>query len=269
MYVTRRLGKKHGPTLGCPGCATIGSYHQASHSDTCRNRRRTELEKGEESILPENKHGWMQGNKSNPLHHATSEEWDRPPEKCSGEWDEGCDKKTGLVLYPVQAEDTPRTSRVNRPGNELPMSKQKTWKITSNRMQMKVQRHSLKRRRSLLMKECSVAIGNTSSLKTHNQHLGDKVGGDGYLGLEESMDITTGSEQGVQWDFTNVKIRNQASMKIVAEKRFLLIGAHPCANWRPKANASRSRMTEREILRAAWSPSTHAVCLSHVPVAAR
>ena len=48
MYVTRGLGKKYGPTPGCPGCATIGSHHQASHSDTCRDRMRTELEKSEE-----------------------------------------------------------------------------------------------------------------------------------------------------------------------------------------------------------------------------
>ena len=48
MYVTRGLGKKYGPTLGCPGCATIGSHHQASHSDTCRDRMRAELEKSEE-----------------------------------------------------------------------------------------------------------------------------------------------------------------------------------------------------------------------------
>ena len=38
MYVTRGLGRKYGPTPGCPGCATIGSHHQASHSDTCRNK---------------------------------------------------------------------------------------------------------------------------------------------------------------------------------------------------------------------------------------
>ena len=56
MYVPRGLGKKYGPTPGCPGCATIGSHHQASHSDTCRDRMRAELEKREESILPENKH---------------------------------------------------------------------------------------------------------------------------------------------------------------------------------------------------------------------
>ena len=48
MYVTRGLGKKYGPTPGCPGCATIGSHHQASHCDTCRDRTRAELEKSEE-----------------------------------------------------------------------------------------------------------------------------------------------------------------------------------------------------------------------------
>ena len=38
MYVTRGLRKKYGPTLGCPGCATVGSHHQASHSNTCREQ---------------------------------------------------------------------------------------------------------------------------------------------------------------------------------------------------------------------------------------
>ena len=61
----------------------------------------------------------------------------------------------------------------------------------------------------------------------HNQHLEDKVAGDEYLGLDESMDITTVNEQGVQWDFTNVELRNQEFRKIVVEKPFLLIGAHP------------------------------------------
>ena len=48
MYVTRGLGKKYGPTPGCPGCATVGSHQQASHSDTCRDRMRAEMEKSEE-----------------------------------------------------------------------------------------------------------------------------------------------------------------------------------------------------------------------------
>ena len=50
----------------------------------------------------------------------------------------------------------------------------------------------------------------------------------------------------MQWDFTNVEMRNQAFKKIVAEKPFLLVGAHPCATWRSKSNASWSRMTQRE-----------------------
>ena len=82
--------------------------------------------------------------------------------------------------------------------------------------------------------------------ETHNQHLEDKVAGDEYLGLDESMDITTVNEQGVQWDFTNVEMRYQAFKKIVAEKPLLLIGAHPCANWRSKSNASWSCITQRK-----------------------
>ena len=79
--------------------------------------------------------------------------------------------------------------------------------------------------------------------ETHNQHLEDKVARDEY---HESMDITTVNDKGVQWDFTNVEMRNQAFKKTVAEKPFLLKGAHPCANWRTKSNASWSRMTEGE-----------------------
>ena len=74
-------------------------------------------------------------------------------------------------------------------------------------------------------------IGNWQHIEseTHNHRVGDKVAGDGYLGLDESMDITTVNERCVQLDFTNVEMRNQAFRKIVAEKPFLLMGAHPCA----------------------------------------
>ena len=91
-------------------------------------------------------------------------------------------------------------------------------------------------------------IGNWEHVEseTHNQNLEDKVAGDGFLGLDESMDISTVNEQGAQWDFTNVEMRNQAFRKIIAEKPFLLMGAHPCANWRLKSNASWSRMTQGE-----------------------
>ena len=92
------------------------------------------------------------------------------------------------------------------------------------------------------MEEC-LFIGNWEHVEseTHNRNLEDNVAGDEYLGLDESMDITTVNEQGVQWDFTNEEMRN-----IVAEKPFLLVRAHPCASWRSKSNASWSRMTQRE-----------------------
>ena len=60
------------------------------------------------------------------------------------------------------------------------------------------------------------------------------------------MDITTVNEQGVQCDFTNVEMRNKAFKKIVAEKPFLLKGAHPCATWCSKSNANWSRMAHRQ-----------------------
>ena len=87
MYVTRGLGKKYGPTPGCPGCATVGSHHQASHSDTCRDRMRAELEKSEEGreyLAREQARvdARKQEQSSSSSHkRAVSEEWDRPPEK--------------------------------------------------------------------------------------------------------------------------------------------------------------------------------------------
>ena len=113
-------------------------------------------------------------------------------------------------------------------------------------MQMKVQRHSQKREGESSDERMFIGIWEHVKSETHNQRSEDKVAGDGFLGLDESMDITTVNEQGVQWDFTNVEIRNQAFRKIVTEKPILLIGGHPCANWRPKSNASWSRMTQRE-----------------------
>ena len=98
-------------------------------------------------------------------------------------------------------------------------------------MQMKVQRHSHKRRERRSSDErMFIGTWEHAESETHNQRLEDKVAGDGYLGLDESMDITTVNEQGVQWEFTNVEMRNQAFRKTVAEKPLLLIGAHPCAN---------------------------------------
>ena len=131
-------------------------------------------------------------------------------------------------------------------------------------MQMKVQRHSHKRRVSLLTEDCSLAIGNTSSQKRTTSVWETKL-----LEMDTWVltKVWTVNEQGVQWDFTNEEMRNKAFRKIVAENPFLLMGAHPCANSRSRSNASWSRMTQRE--KDDESPSTHAVCLSLVQVAAR
>ena len=47
-------------------------------------------------------------------------------------------------------------------------------------------------------------IGNWEHVEseTHNWNLEDKVSRDEFLGLDESMDITTVNEQSAQWDFT-------------------------------------------------------------------
>ena len=80
MYVTRGLGKKYGPTPGCPGCATIGSHHQASQSDTwtgcAQNWRRV---KKEECLAREQARvdARKQEQPSSSSHkRAVSEEWD-------------------------------------------------------------------------------------------------------------------------------------------------------------------------------------------------
>ena len=146
-----------GPTPGCPGCATIGSHHQASHSDSCRDRMRAELEMSEEGkeYLARERARVDARNQEQPSSsshkRAVSEEWDRPPEKFRRMDEEDVtmrqESPPQVVLHPpVQAEDQPWTSKVNSPGNELPMFKQKTWKITSRWMQMKVQSTSHKRR---------------------------------------------------------------------------------------------------------------------------
>ena len=162
MYVTRGWGRKYGPTPGRPGCATIGMRAELE-----------KIEEGREYLAREQTRvdARKQAQSSSPSHKRdVSGEWDRPPEKFwrMGEKDVTLRQDiaaTSVLHPPLQAEDQPWTSKVDRPGNELPMFKQKTWKITSRWMQMKVQRPSHKRRGSLLMEDCSLAIGNTTSLK--------------------------------------------------------------------------------------------------------
>ena len=100
MYVTRSLGKKYGPTPGCPGCATIGSHRRASHSDTRRDRMRA-LEKsegGREFLARQQARvdARTQEQSSSSSHkRAVSGEWDRPPKNFVANGRRGCDNETG------------------------------------------------------------------------------------------------------------------------------------------------------------------------------
>ena len=160
MYVTRGLGKKYGPTPGCPGCATIGIHHQASHSDTCRARMRAELEKEYLSRELARVDARKQEQPSSSSHNrAVSEEWDRSPENF---WRMGEEDVT--MRQDITATSGSSSSSASR-GRPSRKRVQKIWRITSRWMQMQVHHPSHKRRESLLVEECSLAIGNTTSLK--------------------------------------------------------------------------------------------------------
>ena len=71
-----------------------------------------------------------------------------------------------------------------------------------------------RRRESLQMEECSLATGNTASMEHTISVWKTKLPEMDTWALDENMDITTVKEQGVQWDFTNVEMRNQAFRKM-------------------------------------------------------
>ena len=103
-----------------------------------------------------------------------------------------------MVLHPpVQAEDPPWTPKVDRTGNE------DNEPLDANESAASLPQAEVE------SSDGRMFIGNWEHVEseTHNQRLGDKVAGDGYLGLDESMDITTVNEQGVQWDSTNEEMR--------------------------------------------------------------
>ena len=204
----------------------------------------------EESILPENKHVWMQGNRSNhfPSSHkrAVSEEWDRPPKKVFQRMDE-----EDVTMRQDITTTSGASSSSARRGPAMDIESRPPGNVQTEDSEDNEQ---LDASESVALPQAEgessdgrMFIGNWEhdESETHNQHLEDKVAGDEHLGLDESMEITTANEQCVQWDFTNVEMKNQAFRKIVAEKPSLLMGAHLCANWRSKSNTSWSRMTQK------------------------
>ena len=233
MYVTRGLGKKYGPTLGCPGCATIGSHRQASHSDTCRDRMRAELEKNEEGreyLAREQARvdAKKQEQSSSSSHkRAVSEEWDRPPEKFWRVGEEDVTKRQDVTATSgassSSASGGPAMDIGSRPSRKRAADVQEEDVEDNEQMDANESAASLPQAEGE-SSDGRMFIGNWEhdESETHNQHLEDKVAGDEYLGFDESMDIATVNEQGVPWDFTNVEMSNQAC-KIVADKTCLLV----------------------------------------------
>ena len=161
---------------------------------------------------------------------AVSEEWDRPPEKL---WRMGEEDLT--MRQDITATSGASSSSASR-GPAMDTGSRPSRKRAAD-----VQTEDLEDNEQLDANESAASlsqaeeessdgrmfIGNWEHVEseTHNHRLGNKVARDGYLGLNESIDITTVNEQGVQWDFTNVEMRNQAFRKKVAEKTILAHGS--------------------------------------------
>ena len=236
MYVTRGLGKKYGPTPGCPGCATVGSHHQASHSDACRDRMRAVLEKSEEGreyLAREQARvdARKQEQPSSSSHkRAVSEEWDRPPEKFWRMGEEDVTMKQDITA--TSGASSSSASRGPAMNTESRPSRKRAADVQTEDLEDNEQLDADESAASLPQAEGESSdgrmfIGNWEHVEseTHKQRLGDKVAGHGYMDLDESMDITTVNEQGVQWDFTDVEMRNEAFRKIVAKKTILAHGS--------------------------------------------
>ena len=232
--ITKPVTRTHAGT----GCAQNWRKSERGREYHAREQARVDARKQEQPSSSRHK-------------RAVSEEWDHPPEKF---WRMGEEDVT--MRQDITATSGASSSSASR-GHAMDTESRPSRKRAAD-----IQREGLEDNEQLDADESGASlpqaeeessgermfIGNWEHVEseTHNQRLEDKVAGDGYVGLDESMDITTVNEQGVQWDFTNVEMRNQAFRETVAAKPFLLIGAHPCANWRPKSNASWTRMTRRE-----------------------
>ena len=180
---------------------------------------------------------------------VVSVEWDRPPEKFWRMSEEDVTMKQDITATSgassFSASRGPAMDSESRPSRKRAADVQ-TEDLEDNE-QLDANENAAPLPQAEESSDGRMFIGNWEHVEseTHKQRLGQSSG-DGYVGLDESMYITTVNEQGVQWDFTDVEMRNEAFTKIVAEKPFLLMGAHPCARWRSKSNASWSRMTQRE-----------------------
>ena len=193
MYVTRGLGKKYEPTPGCPGCATIGSHHQAGHSDTCRDRMRAELEKSEEGreyLAREIRHVWMQ-KETGAIFYVKPQtccvrRMGSPPEKMLRRMGE----EDVTLRQDITASSGASSSRAST-GPAMDVESRRSRKRVAD-----VQTEDLENNEQTGANESAAPlpqaeeessdgrmfIGNWEHVEseTHKQRLGDKVAGDGY-----------------------------------------------------------------------------------------
>ena len=192
MYVTRGLGRKYGPTPGCPGCATIGSHHQASHSDTCRNRMRAELEKSEEGreyLAREQARvdARKQEQPSSSRHkRAVSEEWDHLREKFWPMGEEDVTMRQDITA--TSGAPSSSASRGHAMDTESRPSRKRVADVQTEDSEDDEQLDVDESAASLPQAETKSSDermfnGNWEHVEseTHNQRLEDKVAGVGYL----------------------------------------------------------------------------------------
>ena len=241
MYVTRSLGRKCGPRPGCLGCATIGSHHQASRSDTCGDRMRAELEnseEGREHLAREQARvdAKRQTQASAASHkRAMSEEWDRLPGKALRRVEEDVtmrhDTTAASGASSSSARGSPAMDIDSQPSRKRAVQMED---LEDGEQTALTEVDANESTLSFPQAEEESSDGRTfigswehDVSEMHNQRWEDKVAGDECLGLGEIMDITTMNEQGVHWDFTNEEMRNQAYRRIVAEKPFFACWSAP------------------------------------------
>ena len=211
MYVTRGLGRsavQHLVVQYVPQLAVITRPGTRTHAGTgcVQNWRRV---KRAESILPENKARVdarkHEQSSSSSNKRAVSEEWDRTPEESWRMGKEDVTMKQDITA--TSGASSSSSSRGLALDTESRPSRKRAADVQKEDLEDNEQLDANESAASLPQAEMESSdgrmfIGNWEheESETHNQRLGDKVAGDGYLGLDESMDITTVNEQGVQWD---------------------------------------------------------------------
>ena len=131
---------------------------------------------------------------------AVSEEWDRPPEKFWRMGEEDVTMRQDITATSGASSSSasrgPAMDTESRPSRKRAADVQ-TEDLEDNEQLDANESAALLPQAEGESSDGRMFIGNWEHVEseTHNHRLGNKVAGDGYLGLNESMDITTVNEQ--------------------------------------------------------------------------